>query len=52
MTNNEIFSILLANKRFIMDLNTFLPIAKKFGLIVNKQNNGIVEFYIEQVQIY
>lgn len=33
---------------FIMDLNTFLPIAKKFGLIINKCNNGIVEFYIDK----
>lgn len=31
-----------------MDLNTFLPIAKKFGLIINKRNNGIVEFYIDK----
>lgn len=31
-----------------MDLNTFLPIAKKFGLIINKRNNGSVEFYIDK----
>ena len=33
---------------FNMDLNTFLPIAKKFGLVINKFNNGIVEFYIDK----
>lgn len=31
-----------------MDLNTFLPIAKKFGLIINKCHNGSVEFYIDK----
>jgi hypothetical protein len=31
-----------------MDLNTFLPIAKKFGLIINKRNDGGVEFYIDK----
>lgn len=31
-----------------MDLNTFLPIAKKFGLIMNKCNNGSVEFYLDK----
>jgi len=29
-----------------MDLNTFLPIAKKFGLIANKSHT-CVEFYID-----
>jgi hypothetical protein len=29
-----------------MDLNTFRPIAKKFGLIERKTSLGIVEFYI------
>ena len=33
---------------FNMDLNTFLPIAKKFGLIINKCHNGSVEFYIDK----
>lgn len=31
-----------------MDLNTFLPIAKKYGLIINKRNTGSVEFYIDK----
>lgn len=31
-----------------MDLNTFFPIAKKFGLIVNKRPDGNVEFYIDK----
>lgn len=31
-----------------MDLNTFLPIAKKFGLIINKCHNGSVEFYLDK----
>lgn len=30
-----------------MDLNTFLPIAKKFGLIMNKSQT-CVEFYIDR----
>ena len=30
-----------------MDLNTFLPIAKKFGLIEKKTPLGTVEFYID-----
>lgn len=30
-----------------MDLNTFLPIAKKFGLIIRKMKCGNVEFYID-----
>ena len=42
------FLYLLVNKRFNMDLNTFFPIAKKFGLIVNKHHNGNVEFYIDK----
>lgn len=31
-----------------MDLNTFLPIAKKFGLLINKCHNGNVGFYIDK----
>ena len=31
-----------------MDLNTFLPIAKKFGLLINKCHNGNVEFYLDK----
>ena len=30
-----------------MDLNTFMPIAKKFGLIIRKHPSGSVEFYID-----
>lgn len=33
-----------------MDLNTFLPIAKKFGLIINKCHNGSVEFYLDKLK--
>ena len=31
-----------------MDLNTFLPIAKKFGLIIHPRQSGSVEFYIDK----
>ena len=34
-----------------MDLNTFLPIAKKFGLIKRKTPWGNIEFYID-INIY